>query len=122
MKNKEVIDGRYNEMMFTCKEGIAFDYPKCEIYSQLFINRFIKIYGLDNIYRDYAPHYNKFGNRQIHSFYTPYGISQIDSFICREIRKEDIDIELWKEIILRQPNLHPIIRNNLYYNLINLEN
>jgi hypothetical protein len=117
---EEISDGRYKEMMFTCTEGVIFKYPKCKIYSEEFINRFIRRYGLDEIYRDYSPYYNKFYDRQIHSFYTPYGISSIDSFICKEICKEDVDVEKWKEIILTQPNLHPIIRNNLYGNLVNM--
>lgn len=121
-KKEEIEKRRYDDMMFTCTKGVTFNYPKCKIYSQEFINRFIKRYGLDEIHRDYAPYYNRFFDRKIYSFYTPYGISSIDGFIAKEICKEDVDVEKWKEIILTQPNLHPIIRNNLYGNLLSMTN
>lgn len=107
------------EQEFNSKEGVLLGYPPCKIYTQEFIKRFFKIFGI-NFYYDYSPKYSVFGYRSISSFYTSYGIQQIDAWISKKIREENIDVEDFKKRILTQPNLHPMIRNNLYYNLINL--
>jgi hypothetical protein len=117
------IVARIREDFFKVCEGLISDAPRCKIYSNEFVNRFIRKFGIQNLYRDYAWNYFDHPSVQIFTSYLPYGIMGIDSAIAREIKRlgsEDcyFTYKELEECILRQMHLHPIIRNNLYSNLL----
>lgn len=90
----------------------------CKLYTVKYQKSFLRKH-FNKLYVDYSIYYGT-----IFSAYTQYGVKQIDSNFCHQIQilgnSECLfTFDELKECILRQPNLHPIIRNNLYNNLMN---
>jgi len=117
-----------------CKmsSGLLEGIPKSKIYTKkYYISLCRKLNNDENffykIYRDYAPYNVNILDRNFFSCYLHYGIQQIDNAFCEQIRKLGDDdclfsYEELEECILRQPNLHPFIKSNLYYNLLARKN
>jgi hypothetical protein len=108
---------REKEVKFDAEIGVFDQHKQCKIYSNEFIERYIKLFGLTYIQSDYSIHSTKYWPRVITSFYTPFGISKIESHLIDRIINLNEDIDTLSNIILTNPHLHPILRNNLYQNL-----
>lgn len=78
--------------------------------------------GINKVYLDQAPHHAQYEDRHISAVYTPEGIRSIDSEFFKRIQnsrtKEQRD--KIKQDILFNEHLHPVIKQNLIYNLENI--
>jgi hypothetical protein len=101
---------------FAATSGIFRKLKPCVIMTPTKTNKLYYKLGKDKVYLDYAPHYGA-----IFSCFTPYGISNIDAWFARQIQGEKVreNFKYLKRAILTCPHLHPVIRNNLYQNLLN---
>lgn len=100
--------------------GIFGKWKPCRILTPRKAAVWYRKLGHDKVYRDYAPQQSAIYDRLITSFYTSFGISNIDSWFARQIQQGDVkkNFKLLKKAILTNPHLHPVIRNNLYQNLV----
>ena len=71
----------------------------------------------DEYYYDLGPTASRFWDRKIQSFYTPYGISLMDSHFGKMIREELLEPDHLEWMIRRNPHLHNVIKTNLLSNL-----
>lgn len=75
---------------------------------------------IDTYYVDQAGTHSIYGDRALTSFFTWYGIKQMDSWYAKQIRLES-DSKYTKEqlegFIKTNPHLHNIIKTNLLLNL-----
>lgn len=99
--------------------GVYYKRKPCEIYTPAKNNALYKKIGHNRIYLDYAPQSTTVYDRTIASCYTPFGISAIDGWFAKQIQSGAIPFRVLKKAILTNPHLHPVIRNNLYHNLLN---
>lgn len=111
------------DMKRTAEAGMIDKLPRCKLWSKKYTTDWLKKNNPMDHYYDYSGK-NRIvlpDLRTIESFFTPHGIQQIDSWIGNKLRtEENLDVKYWREVILRQPNLHPVIRNNLYSNLMTI--
>ena len=72
--------------------------------------------NMDKMYVDQSMKNSQYGDRNLFSAYTPYGIKQIDSEFAKRIMEGDEPKEL-REDIKENPHLHRRIKRNLIFNL-----
>lgn len=80
-----------------------------------------KTINLDKLYVDQAIRSSTYGDRNIFSAYTPWGIRQLDSYygnLIRTLPNKLFATKLRKEI-KNNPHLHKKIKENLLFNLDN---
>ena len=92
-------------------------------YKDTFTPEYPKSLDVEEYYIDQAMYNVNAYGRRITSFYTPFGIKQIDSWLSKQIRNESkySKIEL-EQLIKRNPHLHNVIKTNLLDNLKNIQN
>jgi hypothetical protein len=73
--------------------------------------------GIDiqDYYRDQNPNRGSL----VSSWYLPYGLKKFDSFFCKMITERKLPYDQIKNMILRNPHLHNVIKTNLLENLEN---
>ncbi len=69
---------------------------------------------------DHAPKNNIYYDRKVVSFWTPFGISGIDSWFSKKIQSNNYDKELLVKMIRRNPHLSNCIKTNLLSNIKNI--
>lgn len=101
---------------FAATSGIFRKLKPCKLMSVNKTNALYEKLGKDKVYQDYAPYYGT-----IFSCFTSYGVSNIDAWFAKQIHGEKVkeNFKYLKRAILTCPHLHPVIRNNLYQNLLN---
>jgi hypothetical protein len=72
---------------------------------------------IEDLYVDETIRKITVGDQCITSFYTPYGIKQMDSDYGRRIRSGTEDLKKLRREIKLNPHLHRRIKRNLLYNL-----
>lgn len=78
--------------------------------------------GMKRVYLDQAPYHVQYEDRHISAVYTPEGISRIDQEFCTRIQNSRTkkQRDKIKQEILFNEHLHPVIKQNLIYNLENI--
>ena len=77
---------------------------------------------MDKIYVDQATENSYYGDRHFFAAYTPVGIKKLDSNYIKAIQEGKVDSDFLTKQIRKNPHLHPLIKENLLYNLKNREN
>jgi hypothetical protein len=125
IRDKEIQEMAEKSHEWDCMSGIKLKIPKCKIYSEKHIKRWMKKHDIMEYYRDYAPSYINTPGFSMSCVLLELGIKRLDSWFVHEIRKLENGESKYtrKELIngiRRCPHLHPMIKNNLVFNCKNL--